>query len=416
MVAKVISGKTIRGVLSYNENKVKEGMAICLSAVGFRDEISKLSFRQKLDTFVRYQEKNERTKANTVHISLNFDKGDRLTTDKLKNIASAYIDKIGFGQQPFLVYQHFDAAHPHLHIVTTNIRTDGSRIALHNIGRNQSEKARKEIEDEFRLITAQGRKYAETQIKAVDLERATYGKSETKRSITNIVNTVVKTYKFASIHEFNAVLKQYNILADRGAEGTHMREKNGLQYTIIDTTGRPIGIPIKASSIYGQPTMANLSRKFQENEQQRIPHKERLIQIIDGFCDGHKLRFTDFTKGLALNNIYTVVRQNNEGRIYGLTFIDNQTKCVFNGSDLGKQYSAKGLLERLDGIPTGHGLSTPAIPTRQDVISKPQSAETIEGSNDINFELLNDLMAAKMDNSAAPYELRKRKRKRGRRL
>ncbi len=39
-------------------------------------------------------------------------------------------------------------------------------------------------------------------------------------------------------------------------------------------------------------------------------------------------------------------RLNKEGVIYGLTYVDHKTKCVFNGSDLGKQYSAKGILER----------------------------------------------------------------------
>ncbi len=57
------------------------------------------------------------------------------------------MSKIGFGDQPYLVYQHFDARHPHIHIVTTNIKSDGSRIKTHNIGRNQSERARREIEN-----------------------------------------------------------------------------------------------------------------------------------------------------------------------------------------------------------------------------------------------------------------------------
>ena len=57
------------------------------------------------------------------------------------------MEKIGFGEQPYLTYQHFDAGHPHIHIVSVKVRADGSRIDTQNIGRNQSEKARKEIEE-----------------------------------------------------------------------------------------------------------------------------------------------------------------------------------------------------------------------------------------------------------------------------
>jgi len=84
-------------------------------------------------------EKNARAKTNCVHISLNFDVSEKLNKNKLNEIAADYMDKIGFGDQPYLVYQHNDAAHPHLHIVTTNIREDGKRISIHNLGKNQSE-------------------------------------------------------------------------------------------------------------------------------------------------------------------------------------------------------------------------------------------------------------------------------------
>src|SRR5690242_6088470 len=98
------------------------------------------------------------------------------------------MDKIGFGNQPYLVYQHYDAAHPHIHIVTTNIQRDGKRIILYNIGRNQSEKARKEIEKDFGLVKAAERKQSETEmVNPINVKRAANGKTETKRTISNAV-------------------------------------------------------------------------------------------------------------------------------------------------------------------------------------------------------------------------------------
>jgi hypothetical protein len=157
MVCKVRCGKSVRGALNYNENKVKEGKAECIGAVNFVGEAQHLRFFEKLARFQNLIEGNTRAKTNTLHISLNFDVGETLSQNKLNQIAASYMDKIGFGGQPYLVYQHHDAAHPHLHIVTTNIQEDGRRIGTHNLGKNQSEVARKEIEVQFGLIKAQSK-------------------------------------------------------------------------------------------------------------------------------------------------------------------------------------------------------------------------------------------------------------------
>src|SRR5436309_2592085 len=115
---------------------------------------------------------NSRVKTNAMHIMLNFDVGEKLSIAKMQEITTAYMDKIGFGDQPYLVYQHRDAAHPHVHVVTTNIKTDGQRINIHNIGRTLSETARKALEVEFNLVKAEGRALKDSLgIKPVDIEK-----------------------------------------------------------------------------------------------------------------------------------------------------------------------------------------------------------------------------------------------------
>ena len=48
----------------------------------------------------------------------------------------------------------------------------------------------------------------------------------------------------------------------------------------------------------------------------------------------------EFTAELRENGIDAVFRENDAGRIYGVTFIDRTTHQVFNGSRLGKEYAA----------------------------------------------------------------------------
>ncbi len=146
MVAVIKTGSAISKALNYNENKVKEGKAECISAGNYPIKTEDLSFNQKLKRLSKQAALNESVTCNSVHISLNFDPSEKLSQELLKEISNQSMEKIGFGEQTYLVYEHHDAGHPHVHVVTTNIKADGRRIELHNLGRNQSEKARKEIE------------------------------------------------------------------------------------------------------------------------------------------------------------------------------------------------------------------------------------------------------------------------------
>lgn len=349
MVTKIISGQSIRGLLNYNENKVTQGKATLILASRFATEIDKLDFRAKLNRFEGLTETNSRVKTNAMHLMLNFDRDDKIGTATMQQIASDYMDKIGFGDQPYLVYLHKDVSHPHLHIVTTNIQADGKRIPIHNMGKTLSEPARKELEILYNLVKADGRKKGEAlAIKSIDIEKAVYGKKPTKQAINNVVSAVMRSYKFTSLAEYNAVLKQFNVIADRGKEDTVMFEKKGLVYSIIDEQGKRVGIPFKASVLSGKPTIAALEKKYSWNEERRKAYKDPLKESIDKVFQKYiTLTKATFIAELAKQNINVVFRQNEQGYTYGLTFIDNHNKTVFNGSDLGKAYNSKAISEKL---------------------------------------------------------------------
>lgn len=355
MVAKIRSGRNIRGALSYNENKVEVNKAKLIGANGYSKDFSDLSFQYKFHRLQHQADLNERIQHRCVHISLNFDPSEKFEEEKLNTIAAEYMELIGFGNQPYLVYEHFDAAHPHIHIVTTSIEQDGSPIKLHRLDK-KSEPARKHLEKKHGLIKAEGRKKEQDFLpKPIDLSVVEYGKSETKAKISSIVRSVVEKYKFSSLAQLNAVLGQFNVIADPGAKGTRMNEKGGLQYWICER-GIKMGLPIKASRIYSKPTLANLEPKFTENEIKKDSYQERVRRLVDNAmedCIG-KLQLIDKLKKKGIGVIF---RENAEGKVYGVTYIDNRTFCVFNGSDLdkrNKRYSAAAILERLSNPEAGN--------------------------------------------------------------
>jgi len=127
--------------LMYNEQKVTIHQAECIFAGNFLKDIDQLTWDDKVLRFERRQQLNERV-TTSQHISLNFDPADKLSNEKMQAIARTYMKELGFERQPYLVYRHYDAGHPHCHIVTTHIQANGDPIPQYKIGENQSEKAR----------------------------------------------------------------------------------------------------------------------------------------------------------------------------------------------------------------------------------------------------------------------------------
>jgi hypothetical protein len=415
MVARIRTGKSIVGALNYNENKVRTGGAECIAANMFKFglAVDELTYNMKIDRFQEVIRSNKRSKTNVVHISLNFSVKERIGTDALVKIADSYMEKIGFGQQPYLVYQHLDSAHPHLHILSTSIRDNGKRISLHNLGRIHSEKARKEIEEDFNLVKAEGQQYTPDLLSDLrQLRKASYGKDETRKAITQVVSNVTRLYKYTSIHELNAVLAQYNVLADRGKEGTIMFKKGGLVYSLLDDKGNRIGVPIKASRIYGKPTLKNLEKLFKLNEALRGPLKKRLQDKIDyTFSLDPNPKLRDFVSTLKDEDIATILRKSADGRIYGITFVDHENRVVFNGSDLGKQYGAKPLLDR---IKDGHRTTAVDQPISEPPRAVSQRDSTVGRPNEIEIPVaIKDLMRAdERWHNVDPALVKRRRRKR----
>jgi hypothetical protein len=420
MVAKITTPKSIEAAINYNEKKVQKGNAVCLHASNYLSDAKDMTFYQKLNGFEMLNNLNSRATTKTIHISLNFDPSEKLSNDKLIEVANVYMEKIGYGQQPFLVYKHEDAGHPHIHIVSTTIKADGSRINTHNIGRNQSEKARKEIEQQYDLVKAERQQQLmKPGIKPVDAQKALYGKSETKRSISNVVGAVFSQYKFTSLPEFNAALKQFNVIADRGKEEGRIYKNRGLVYRILDADGNKVGVPIKASSIGCKPILDNLEKKFTANEVAKETLKQRTKNAIDDCLQTSPGSMKNLVAALNQKNIYTVLRKNAEGRLYGITFVDNQNKVVFNGSDLGKGYSAAALQSKLAVVnknPLAHdetkGSSSSGVLLKENDFNKQQD-KTISTTAK-NENLLDVLLSTKEQYDNTPTSLLKKKRKKKR--
>jgi hypothetical protein len=188
-----------------------------------------------------------------------------------------------------------------------------------------------------------------------------------------------------------------------------MFRHGGLYFRLLDMHGNKCGVPIKASRIYSQPTLKNLQKNFEANKEKRQPYKNQLKTSIDWALRKGSLNLKEFTTALQKEKIYTILHQNKDGLIYGITFIDHRSKTVFNGSDLGKEYSIAAIQKRMR--PTAEE----EFKQEKSPVIEPNFERGLFQSNskekNVQQDLLKELLETERVQNNIPYELRKRKKK-----
>lgn len=293
---------------------------------------------------------------------------------------------------------------------------------MHNMGRNESEAARKTIEKDFDLVKAESKKQINAeQLKPVNAQKIIAGKRSTKDAISNVLRTVIPQYKYSSLAELNAILVLYNIRADRCGENSETYKHEGLLFSVLDENGQPISTPIKASRFWMKPTLKNLKILFEKNKELKQPHAKRLKTTIDyTLKKSPGIDLKKLEEELKKEGISLVIRKNKDGVIYGMTYVDHKTKTVFNGSDLGKEYSAKVILERCERqmeiatlYPTGEKKKSQQTEMpATDLTGRTPLAPSEPLSSPSDSKLLDALLKPESGNEVVPYPLKKTKRKR----
>ena len=345
MVAKISVGSSLYGALSYNGEKInkEEGRVLCANKIYVPPD-GKIGISEMVEDFKNYMPKTGRTKKPVLHISLNPHPDDVLSDSDLANIAREYLDKLGFGEQPYIIYKHTDIERHHIHIVTVNVDEQGKRLNMDFIHR-RSKKATTEIEEKYNLRKAERQR----QDPDTPLRRVDYNAGDVKRQVANNVKLIMSRYSFRTMGEYNAVLSLYGLTSEETNGRVNGREYHGIVYSVLDENGRKIGNPFKASRLGKFTSLNAVHEKINRSEQKITPEtvaktRRRVAQALN---ESHSKE--EFIAALKECNIDIVLRYTDEGRIYGATFIDHDTHTVLNGSRLGREYAANALNERFSG-------------------------------------------------------------------
>ena len=112
MVAKINRGASLYGAVAYNQQKVDESTARIIAGNRMMTDLTGNPhnvMQQTLWAFESYLAANRNTEKPVLHISLNPSVDDRLTDGQFAELAREYMRKMGYGDQPYIVYLHEDA-------------------------------------------------------------------------------------------------------------------------------------------------------------------------------------------------------------------------------------------------------------------------------------------------------------------
>jgi len=371
MVAKINIGSSLYGALAYNAEKINQekGKLLATNKI-FDDGTGKMDIHRAVEDFKCYMPLQVRTEKPVIHISLNPHPEDQLSDVELTDIAREYMEKLGYGDQPYMVYKHEDINRHHLHIVSVRVDENGKCLNnAYNFHRSKS--ITREIEKKYGLHSAERQRTTKTEpVRKVDSSEGNI-----KKQVGNVVKSLMH-YQFQSLGEFRALLSLYNVTVDETQGQTHGKEYHGLVYSATDNVGNKVGNPFK-SSVLGKAVGYDALEKqfaFSKKQFQEKKHTTQTRNAIASVLQ-QTVNRKEFVKLLKAKGIDPVFRETDTERIYGATFIDHNTACVLNGSRLGKEFSANALQEHFAAASSNVECSQP-IKVTQTAIPHDDSSQT----------------------------------------
>lgn len=341
MVAKISLGNSIYGALAYNAEKInkEKGRLLDTNKI-YNDGSGSVNIHKAHEDFKRWMPSATRTEKPMVHISLNPHPDDHPTDAELTQIAREYMEKMGFGDMPFLIFKHEDIERHHVHIVALRVKTDGTCISDRN-NFYRSKDICRELERKYNLRPSEREKIShDTPIRKIDIS------GDIKRQVANTVKMVGMRYKFQTLGEFNAILSLYNVRAEQTDGRVNGREYHGLVYFATNDSGNVVASPFKASRLGKFASRTAIDNRF-VRAKDRIDVNPTRTVVADALAQSTNK--ADFVARLKAARIDVLFRYTEEGRIYGVTFIDHNTMTVLNGSRLCKDYSANAFERRFNG-------------------------------------------------------------------
>jgi len=341
MIANITTGSFTNGMVMYNHNKTKDGKEATLLGVEnipseeLNDITKSIESRNKL---------NENISKPNIHISLNFHKNDIINNEEIYQIANDYMKEMGYENQPFAIYRHFDKEHPHVHIVSTQINEDGKKINDSYLYR-KSQRITRELEKKYNITVAteqQGNKVKNLPLETLIHEHLEHG----KHSLTGVLSKIIEEAlgeKPTTEKEFDYALEKHQV-----KRTFNEKEGNRVGHIFHLMTFEELGDNNLAKNNLGIPgqeldTSFGLNSVMRQIEINAEVKKEglknmmgKVYSVINNIEDSKNL--TELAVELRKKGIVLEAKRKQSGDdingIYALNFKETKSGIRYSASDL----------------------------------------------------------------------------------
>ena len=314
----------------------------------------KVGITECMRSFEPYLAMNRRTEKPVIHLSLNPHPDDVLSDEQLEAIGREYMDKLGYGDQPYIIFRHDDNARPHIHIVSLRIDEQGKKLRDYKEWERSTDICR-ELERKYGLLQSRREEYRISR----PMTTVDYTKGDLKHQIAGVVKPAVQNYRFQSFKEFRALLGLFNVTVEEVHKVVDGKRCDGLVYAATDGKGKRTGVGIKSSNIDKSVGYRALQKRFSQSRtwMKKHPLPEKTRENIRTAL--RRDTREGFLHELAGKGIVPVLWENGAGVIYGVTYIDHNIRAVFKGSALGKEFSASVINRKYGTLPSVPDKPTP---------------------------------------------------------
>ena len=391
MIAKISATENLGGALGYNFKKVEKGEASILLAHGlYQNKEEHYTMAEVFADMQALIPENCRTKKTVFHCSLNPHPDEKLSDERLTQIAKEYMEALGYGKQPYIVFKHNDIAREHIHIVSLRVDSRGQKIN-DKFEKRRSKQITDALERKFGLIpSSKVTDKAMKETPKIDITRGNI-----KEQVASALRMVLKHYRFCSLGEFNAVLSKYNLAVEEVKTEFRGKKYDGLVYVPTADKSNKVSTPIHASDIgrgVGYTVILNRIQKSKQTVKPLIPTiRNKVLQTMRTSPKTEE----ELRQRLEEQSLRVFIRKNESGRIYGITFIDDKEGVALNGSRLGKGYAAN-IFNGYFSNPTDNPFldetlyGSPSVHLDQSATVHPSQLNTEENDNLVD-ELIEDM-------------------------
>ena len=235
MVANIRSGSSPGGTLYYNKEKVDKDEAEILywqKMLEPFDRYGRMDVDACMESFRPYLETNRRTTNTVFYVSLNPSPEDKLTDEQLREVAREYMERMGYGNQPYIVFKHKDISREHLHIVSLRVDESGHKLP-HDFEAQCSMEILRDLERKYNLHPSIKR---EKQADKVGLHRVNYKEGNVKQQISSVVWSCLRNYRCSSYGEFRTLLEHSNISVEERTGTIDGRDYAEVVYSAMTDT------------------------------------------------------------------------------------------------------------------------------------------------------------------------------------